>query len=62
MTKKSDSGGRAVTSDPSVAGRRFTYQSYKSSRRGCDSAMFDNIGFVCHRPTSAQSQDTVAFY
>jgi hypothetical protein len=62
MTKKSASGARAVTSDTSVAGRSSTYQSYKSDRHGCDSAIYDNIRFVCHRPTSTQSQDIVAFY
>jgi hypothetical protein len=59
--KKSISGARAVTSDPSVAGRSFSYQSYKSHGHGYDSAMFDNVRFF-HRPTSTQSQDTVAFY
>ncbi len=48
VTKKSVSGVPAVTSDPSVAGRRFKYQSYKSHRHGCDSAMFGNIRFVSH--------------
>jgi hypothetical protein len=62
MTKKSASGAWAVTSDTSVAGRSFRYQTYKSDRHGCDSAIYDNIRFVCHRPTLAQSQDTVAFY
>jgi hypothetical protein len=51
MTKKSVSGARAVTSDPSAAGRKFKQQSYKSHRHGCDSAMFDNIRFVYHRST-----------
>jgi hypothetical protein len=62
MMKKSVSGARAVTSDPSVAGRSYTCQRHKSDRHGCDGAMFDNIMFVCHRPASTQSQDTVAFY
>ena len=62
VIKKSDSGGLAVTSNPSVAGRSFIYQSYKSHQHGCDGAMFDNIRFVCHRPTWTQSQDTAAFY
>jgi hypothetical protein len=60
--KKSASGARAVISATSVAGRSYTYQTYKSHRHRCDSAMYDNIRFVCHRPTSTQSQDIVAFY
>jgi hypothetical protein len=55
MTKKSASAVRAVTSDPFLAGRYFKYQSYKSDRHGCDSAIFNYIIFAFHRPTSAQS-------
>jgi hypothetical protein len=43
MVKKSASGARAIISATSVAGRSYTYQSYKSHRHGCDSAMYDNI-------------------
>ena len=55
VARKSASAVSAVTSDPFVAGRYFKYQSYKSDRHGCDSAIFNNIIFVCHRPTSTQS-------
>ena len=55
VATKSASAVQAVTSDPFVAGRYFKYQSYKSDRHGCDSAIFNNIIFACHRPTSTQS-------
>jgi hypothetical protein len=41
--------------------RSCTHQRHKSDRHGCDVAAFDNVRFVCHRPASTQSQDTVAF-